>query len=221
MTLRFPNAFILEPLWDPCLSNTSQIWGRKKSFGNKTEARFHCHGPCRRTLEILHPPSKVGLKSTACLLSVPQGVQVLGCDSGGHREAGCSGHKGWRLTEALEDGSSYGFGVRTNCLCLPLLVLISTLVRTASLGLGSLSCPSRGFRCLSYSVLTSCYKKMKGYQIEHPPFLFYTLFNGSEQFVLLILILCPDIWGEIWPLTIHSSIPRSRFLNLEDMGVAC
>lgn len=36
---------------------------------------------------------------------------------------------------------------------------------------------------------------MKGYQIEHPPFLFYTLFNGSEQFVLLILILCPDIWG--------------------------
>lgn len=48
-------------------------------------------------------------------------------------------------SEALEDGNSYGFGVRTNCLCLPLLVLISTLVRTASLGLGSLSCPSRGF----------------------------------------------------------------------------
>lgn len=51
---------------------------------------------------------------------------------------------------------------------------------------------------------------MKGYQIEHPPFLFYTLFNGSEQFVLLIFILCPDIWGEIWPLNysfFHSQIP--------------
>lgn len=119
--------------------------GEKEVLWNKTEARFHCHGPCRRTLAILHPPSKVGLKSTACLLSVPQGVQVFGCDSGGHCEAGCSGHKGWRLTEALEDGNSYGFGVRTNCLCLLLLVLISTLVRTASLGLGSLSCPSRGF----------------------------------------------------------------------------
>lgn len=76
---------------------------------------------------ILLPRLK-GLKSTACLLNVPRGVQVLGCDSRGHCEAGCSDHKGWRLTEALEDGNSYGFGVRTNCLCLPLLVLISTLV---------------------------------------------------------------------------------------------
>lgn len=50
----------------------------------------------------------------------------------------------------------------------------------------------------------------EGISIEHPPFLFYTLFNGSEQFVLLILILCPDTWGEIWPLTIHSSVPGSQ-----------
>lgn len=132
----------------------------------------------------------------ACLLSVPQGVQVLGCDSGGHCEAECGGHNGWRLTEALEDGNSYGFGVRTNCLCLPLLVLISTLVRTASLGLGSLSCPSRGFPMPFLLCTDFVYKKMKGFQIEHPAFLFYTLFNGSEQFVLLILILCPDTWGE-------------------------
>lgn len=79
----------------------------------------------------------------ACLLNASRGVQVLGCDSGGHCEAECSGHKGWRLTEALEDGNSYGFGVRTNCLCLPLLVLISTLVGTASLGAWFLILPQQ------------------------------------------------------------------------------
>lgn len=81
----------------------------------------------------------------ACLLNVLQGVQVLGCDSGGQGEAGYRGLKGWRLTEALEDGNSYGFGVSTKCLCLPLLVLITTLAGTANLGLVPYLAPAEAF----------------------------------------------------------------------------
>lgn len=70
---------------------------------------------------------------------------MLGCDSGGQGEAGYRGLKGWRLTEALEDGNSYGFGVSTKW---PLPALTGPhhyTCRDSQPRAGSLSCPSRGF----------------------------------------------------------------------------
>lgn len=90
-----PTAFILEPLWDPChIRHTSDLG--EKSFGNKTEARFHCQGPCRRTLHFTpFFQGRLGFHGLSCLCS-PRGSGAC-WDSGGQCEAGCSGHRGRRL----------------------------------------------------------------------------------------------------------------------------
>lgn len=72
----FLNAFILEPLWDPCLIGYTSDLGRnplETKLKPGFTAMVPAGGPC-----ILHPPSKVDLDSTACpVVNVPKGSRCL------------------------------------------------------------------------------------------------------------------------------------------------
>lgn len=57
----------------------------------------------------------------ACPVYVPQGARVLAGTLEDSVKLGTA-VTGAETHEALEDGSSYGFGVSTKCLCLPYLI---------------------------------------------------------------------------------------------------
>lgn len=96
-------------------------------------------------------------------------------------------------------------------------------VGTASLGACSLSCPSRGF-LMPFLLCTDSVaaRRRRDIRLNIPLSLLHSLMALNNLY--FNPHTAPRCLGEIWPLTIHSSVPGSRghgsSMLIKDRGVA-